>query len=116
MKKKTVEKKTNAKVNKGNLIEGAVIGAVMGVVAGILMDPAVGKDARRTMKKRSAEFYSYIAPQIKKLKKVGEAEYHALVAEGVKRYAKVKKLSLAEEKSLVAEAKRPWKHITKHLR
>ncbi|MDO8516232.1 MAG: YtxH domain-containing protein [bacterium] len=106
-----------AKKNGGKLfaLEGALIGAVLGVAAGLLLAPSSGKKLRKDIKNRTADFYRYLAPQVKKLKRVSEAQYHAFVAQGVKNFAKAKKLSLAEEKMLAAEAKRSWGHFKKHL-
>ncbi|MDO8655385.1 MAG: YtxH domain-containing protein [bacterium] len=107
----------NKKGNGGKfLLEGALVGAVLGVAAGMLLAPESGKKMRKDIKKLSGDFYRYIAPQVKKMKKMGEAQYHAFVAKGVKNFAKVKRLSLAEQKMLTTEAKRSWKHIKKHLR
>lgn len=99
----------------GKILEGTLIGAVLGVAAGILLAPESGKKMRKDITKLSGNFYHYIAPRIKKLERMGEAEYHAFVAEGIKKYAKAKRLSLAEEKVLAKEARRSWGHIKKHL-
>ena len=71
---------------------------------------------RKDIKKLSGDFYRHIAPQVKKMKNVGEAQFNAFVAKGAKNFAKAKKLSLAEQKMLAAEARRSWGHIKKHLR
>ncbi|MFA6077760.1 MAG: YtxH domain-containing protein [Candidatus Paceibacterota bacterium] len=114
MNKKIVNKK-NTKGNSGKLLEGALVGAVLGVVAGILITSEAGKKIGTDIKKLSGDFYRYMAPQVKKLKNLGESEYNTLVDQSVKKYAKAKKLSIAEEKILVKEAKRSWNHIKKHL-
>jgi len=98
----------------GKLLEGALVGAILGTAAGLLLAPESGKKIRTDIKKLSGGFYDYIAPQIKKLKRVGEAQYSAFVSEKAKSYAKAKRLSRAEEKVLATEAKRSWKHIKKH--
>lgn len=102
--------------NGVKLLEGALIGAVLGVAAGMLATSETGRKMGKDIKKLSGDFYRYIAPQVKKLKKVSEAQYNAFVTESAKKYAKTKKLSLAEQKALAAEAKRSWKHIKKHLK
>ncbi len=104
------------KKNGVKLLEGALVGAVLGVAAGLLLAPKSGKKLRGDIKKLSGDFYRYIAPQVKKMKKMGEAQFNELVTKGAKNYAKAKKLSLAEQKMLATEAKRSWKHIKKHLR
>lgn len=116
--KKTASKKVNKKSKTGNggkLLEGALVGAVLGVVAGLLITSEPGKKVGRDIKRLSGDFYNYLAPRVKKLKKVGEAQYGAFVDEGVKHYARAKKLSLVEQRVLAKEAKRSWGHIKKHL-
>ncbi|OGF62617.1 hypothetical protein A2662_03715 [Candidatus Giovannonibacteria bacterium RIFCSPHIGHO2_01_FULL_45_33] len=106
--------------NRGKLIEGALIGAVLGVAAGMLLASEQGKKiekkAGKNIKKLSGDFYRYLAPRVKSLKRMGEAEFNLLVREGAKKYAKAKKLSLKEEKMLVAGAKRSWHQLKKHLK
>ncbi len=111
MSKKIINKKSG-----GKLLGGALVGAVLGIAAGLLLTTESGKKIQKDIKKLSGEFYRYMAPQLKKMKQLGEAEYHAFVDEKVKRYAKIKKLSLEEEKVLAREAKRSWSHIKKHLK
>lgn len=118
MKKKTVKKvvaKKSVKVGSGKMLEGALVGAVLGVAAGLLITSEPGKKMRKDIKKLSGDFYNYLAPQVKKLKKVGEAQYGAFVDEGVKHYARAKRLSIEEQKILAKEAKKSWGHIKKHL-
>jgi gas vesicle protein len=114
MKKITNEKKKGG--SGGKLLEGALVGAVLGIAAGILITSETGKKMGTDIKKLSGDFYRYMAPQVKKLKKLGESEYNKLVDQSVKKYAKVKKLSLEEEKVIAKEAKRSWGHIKKHLK
>ena len=114
MNKRKISTKKVAKKG-GSLIAGASVGAVLGIAAGVLLAPQAGKKMRGDIKKLSGDFYRHMAPQIKRLKVVGEAQYHAIVAEGAKRYAKAKKLSLSEEKILATEGKRSWMHIKRHL-
>ncbi len=113
MKKKVVNKKS-AKKKGGGLLAGALVGGALGVVAGMLESES-GQKMQKNFMKLSGDFLNYIAPQIKKMKEVGEPEYEAFVAEKAKSYAKAKKLSLAEAKILAAKAKHSWKHIKKHL-
>jgi gas vesicle protein len=114
MKKIIKEKKKNG--SGGKLLEGALVGAVLGIAAGMILTSEAGKKMGTDIKKLSVDFYRYMAPQVKKLKKLGESEYNALVEQTVKKYAKAKKLSLAEEKILAKEAKRSWGHIKSQLK
>lgn len=102
--------------NKAGVLAGAIVGAALGVAAGTLLAPKSGKKTRKDVKRISGDFYRYITPQIKKMKRMGEAQYDALVAKGLKNYVKAKRLSSAQEKALKAEAKRAWKHIKGHLK
>lgn len=116
--KKIINKKNtkNSVVSKKEkLLEGALVGAVLGVAAGMLLAPESGKKLREDIKKLPGDFYRYMAPRVKKLKKVGEKQYDAFVDEGVKNYVKAKKLSVSEEKMLKNETRRFWKNIKKHL-
>jgi len=113
MKKKRIG--TKKEKNGGGLVAGASIGAVLGIAAGILLAPETGKKMRTDIKKLSGDFYRHIAPQLKKLRVVGEAQYHAVVAEGVRRYAKARRLSRSEEKLLATEGKRAWFHMKRNL-
>ena len=94
---------------------GTIIGGALGVAAGLLLAPESGKKLRADIQKKSTQFYTYIAPQLKKIKKMTEGEYKAFVSKAAQTYSKSKKLSLKEEKALVAEASKTWKHLKKHL-
>lgn len=104
--------------NKGGgygWLAGALIGAALGVGAGLLAESKLGKKLGKEVKNLSADFYRYMAPQIKKVKKMGEVEYKAFVAQAMERYNKDKKLSAAEAKHIVKNAQASWKHLKKHL-
>jgi len=109
-------KKTTAK--KGNSyawLEGGLIGAALGVGAGLLVSSKLGKNLGDKVKDLSADFYRYLSPQIKKVKKMGEAEYKEFVKEAMKRYSKSKKLTEEEAKGLIKDAHGAWKHLKKNL-
>ncbi len=101
------------KNNTIKLIEGGLIGAALGIAAGIILAPESGKKFRNDVKKKSAEFHAYLAPQFKKMKKVGEKEYDVLINKAVKSYTKTRRLSEKEGKDLIAQAKKSWGHIKK---
>lgn len=114
MNKKTIDTK-NVKKGGRKLLGGALVGAILGVIAGILLAPESGEKMQKDIKKLSGDFYSYIAPEIKKLKEMSDVKYNAFMTEGAKRYAKIKQLSIAEEKILMKIAKSSWQHIKKHM-
>ena len=116
--KKVVENRDETMKNNksgGKLLGGALVGAALGVAAGLLLAPESGKKLRGDLKRRSAEFYTYLSPRIKKMKKIGEKEYGQFVKNATKSYSKAKRLSSAEAKALAAEAQKTWKHLQKHL-
>jgi len=100
--------------NKIKILEGALAGAVLGVVAGLMLAPESGKELRRDLKKKSAEFYHYLGAQLKKLKKVSEKDYKILVRKAMETYSKTKKLSKDDVKKIVSGAESYWKHLKKH--
>lgn len=102
------------KNNKLSLLEGAVIGTALGVAAGLFLASKKGKQLQKDTKQKAIEFYAYIAPKIKKIKKLGQKEYVAFIENAAKNYGKAKKFSAAETKRLMAEAKTTWKHLKKH--
>ncbi len=114
MKKKRTNK--NNKKSGGKFLEGALVGTILSIVAGMLLAPKSGKKMRKDIMELYGDFYYYIAPQVKNLKRMGGEQYNALMAQGVKSYAKARRLSHAEEKMLAAETRRSSKRITKHLR
>lgn len=97
------------------VVEGALVGAVLGVAAGILLAPESGKKIRSDIKKVSADFYRQMVPQVKKMKKLGEKEFYALVRKGTEKYAKAKKLTADEQAVVVDRARLFWGEIQKHL-
>ena len=103
------------KKNKGGVLMGTLVGAALGAAAGILLAPESGKKIRKDIKNKSAEFYAYLAPQLKKIKKLGQAEFKVLVENTAKNYSKAKKLSLKEEKVLIERAQNSWNHLKRHL-
>ena len=107
--------KKNTESGAGKFLGGALIGSVLGVAAALLLAPESGKEMQQDIKKRAGEFYKYLAPKAKKLKKMGEQEYRDFLAQATESYAKSKKLSLEEKDALIKEVKHSWKHLKKHL-
>src|SRR3989344_439891 len=112
-KKLIIKNKKMKKNNTIKVIEGGLVGMTLGVAAGIMLAPESGKKFRGDIKKKSAEFYAYLAPKLKKIKKVGEEEYDSFLNNAIKSFAKTKHLSKKEISSLVSQAKKSWKHIKK---
>jgi gas vesicle protein len=99
----------------GKLVGGALAGAALAVAAGLFMTSKTGRKAQKNAKVAAGKFYRHMAPKVKKMRTVGEAQLKAYAARGVKEYAKAQKLSAAEEKMLMAEAKKAWTYAQKHL-
>lgn len=97
------------------LLEGALAGAVLGAAAGLLLAPESGKALRRDAKRKTAEFYKQLAPQLKRMKKMGEKEYQMAVKKTMANYGKAKRLSAKEVLALTKEAHASWKELKKYL-
>ncbi len=111
MAKKTVAKTSGTK----KVLEGALAGAVIGVAAGLFLNSKKGKELQKDAKHRMADFYKSVAPKIKKMKKMTEAEFKAFMDEAVLKYAKTKKMTEKETKELLKEVKKSWKQLAKHF-
>src|SRR3989338_3552732 len=94
--------------NKYLWLEGVVAGAIIGVGAALLAKSDMGKKLGKEAKHSLADFLKYMVPQIKKIKKMGEAEYKTLVKEAMKRYSMNKKLSKNEIARFTKEAYATW--------
>ena len=108
--------KTNmAKINKLQILEGAVAGVAMGVAAAMFLTSKTGKKVTQDVKDYLADFYHYIAPKVKKMENMGEAEYHAFMKDAVEKFGKARKMSGEKIAELAGEVKKSWKHFSKHL-
>lgn len=111
--KKTFPKKSS---NKLSILEGAFVGVALGVAAGLFLSSKKGKKMQKDVTQTAAEFYAYIAPKLKRMKRLGEKEYFVFVESAAKNFAKAKKLSAGELEILTADAKKVWKHLKKHAK
>lgn len=100
--------------NKLKVLEGTLVGAALGFVAGIMLAPKSGKELRKDLKKKSADFYKHLGSQLKKLKKVSEKDYKIMVKKAMATYSTAKKLSQSEAKEITKEAENYWKHLRKN--
>ena len=101
---------------KGTLkfLEGAAAGLALGVAASLFLTSKKGKELRKDVKEKMADFYKYIAPKVKKMKQMGEKEYKEFMKGAALQYGKAKKLSADMTGELVKEAQKTWKHFSKH--
>ena len=103
---KSLNKDRQVKNKTGvHMLEGALIGVTLAAAAGIFARSRTGKKVLANMRDKSAEFYNYIAPQIKKIKTMSKAEYSAFIDSAVERFGKLKKLSATEARELSNAAK-----------
>ena len=107
-------KKSSSK--KLSLLEGAFMGVALGIAAGLFLSSKKGKKIQKDVKQSAAEFYAYIAPKLKRMKKVGEKEYFIFIESAAKNFAKAKNLSTEELKELTIDAKKAWKHLKKYAK
>ncbi len=108
-------KKQTTKGNGYAWLAGGLVGAALGVGAALLAESKTGKKMGKEIKHAASDFYAYMAPQLKKVKKMGEVEYKKFVEEAMKQYSKKKKISAIEAKKLVKEAQTSWRHLKKNL-
>ena len=106
-------KKQSEKSNK--FLSGALIGAALGVAAGIFAESKTGKEVRKEVKDKMAEFYKTIAPKLKNAKEMGEREYKSFINKALVGYNKTKKFKKEDLKNLAKEAHASWKHLKNHL-
>lgn len=79
-----------------------------------MMAPEEGKKFQKDAKKKYAKFYAEVAPKLKKMREVGEKDFKIFIAKAADNYAKAKKMSEPERKTLSKEAQNLWRHISKH--
>ena len=104
------------KQNKSSkFLSGALAGAALAVAVGIFASSKAGKEMKKEVKSKMAEFYRYLAPQLKKVKAMGEKEYKLLVGKALASYNKNKKFSRKDLENIKKEAHAFWKHMKKHL-
>ena len=104
-----------AKKKSSKFLEGALIGSVLGVAVGIFTESKTGKEMRKEVKDKMADFYKTIAPKLKNAKEMGEKEYKMFIDKALADYKKNKKFDAGDLKKLAKEAHASWKHLKKHL-
>jgi gas vesicle protein len=108
-------KKQTSKGNGYAWIAGGLVGAALGVGAALLAESKAGKKMGKEVKHAASDFYKFMVPKLKQVKKMGEVEYKKFVEEAMKQYSKKKKLSAVEAKQLVKDAHATWKHLKRNL-
>ena len=107
---------TNHKNTK--FLTGALLGAVIGAAAGIFASSKAGKKLGKEVKHKSADFYKFIAPKLKKFSNLTEKEYKEFIKNAAAEFAKSnksKKLSKSELGALLKDAQAYWKHLKRHF-
>lgn len=94
--------------NKTKILTGALASVIIGAAAGFLFMSEPGKRLRKDLQKKLADFYSHIAPQLEKMKEMGEEEYKKFIKNAAATYGKNKKFSEKEIKELTKEAQELW--------
>ena len=92
-------------------LEGAVAGLALGIAASMFLSSKTGKALKKEVKDTAADFYEYIAPKLKKIKKMSEAEYKEFMRISAQKYGELKKLSEDKISELVQEAQKSWHHF-----
>lgn len=96
-------------------LSGAMVEAALGIAAGLFANSKAGKELKKEVKDKMADFYQTITPKLKKMKEVGEKEYKAFINKAAADYNKDGKFSKEDLKKLAKQAGDSWKHIKKHL-
>jgi|SRR5581483_8696173 len=96
-------------------LEGAAVGVALAVAGSIFMASKTGKKLKKEAEAYLADFYKWISPKLKKMGKMGKAEYHEFMKNAVAQYAKSKKMSEKMAKELMEKAQKSWDHLSKHL-
>jgi len=104
-----------AKGNTFKFLEGTVVGIALGVAASVYLALKKGKISKEDIADVTADFYKYISPKVKKIKKMGEKEYKLFMKKAAVEYVKAKKISDAKAKQLIKETQQSWKHFSSHL-
>jgi gas vesicle protein len=104
-----------AKGNTLKFLEGTVVGITLGVAASIFLALKKGKISEEDIVDVTADFFKYISPKVKKVKKMGEKQYKLFMKNAVKQYAKTKKISDDKARQLMENAQQSWKHFSSHL-
>lgn len=98
------------------MLAGGLIGAALGIAAEMMVfESKLGAKVRKGVKRTAADFYEYLSGQAARIREMSEDEFNKLVQEGVKNFAKVKKLTAHEQKIIADEAKKSWGHLKKHF-
>jgi len=103
------------KKKSSKFLSGALIGATLAVAVGIFANSKKGKELKKEVKDKMAEFYATITPKLKKMKEVGEKEYKAFINKALADYNKDGKFDKEDLKKLAKEAHASWKHLKKNL-
>ena len=104
-----------AKGNTFKFLEGTVAGIALGVAASMFLASKKGKELRNNIEDVTADFYKYISPKVKKVKKMGEREYKLFMKSAAEQYVKTKKISEDMAKQLIKDSQQSWKHFSRHL-
>jgi gas vesicle protein len=104
-----------ARGNTFKFLEGTAAGVALAVAASIYLASKRGQAFEENLAKVMADFYKYISPKVKKIKKMGEKEYKVFMENAVVQYARTKKVSASIAKQLVRETQQSWKHFARHL-
>ena len=96
-------------------LEGAVAALALGVAAKMFLDTKKGKEIKKDVVHATADFYKYISPKIKKVKKMGEKEYKEFMKGAVGQYIKSRKITGVMAEQLVKNVQQSWNHFSSHL-
>ncbi len=86
---------------------------VLGVAAGMYLASDSPKELKGKLAKKYADFSKFMAPKLKKLKKVSKEQYDAMVDKSMDGFSKAYKVTKSEAAALAKTAKKHFEDITK---
>ena len=94
-------------------VEGALLGIALGVAAGMYLASNSTKELKGRLAEKYAEFSKFMAPKLKKLKKVSQSEYEMMVDKAMVGFGKAAKMTKSEALALAKTAKKHFREISK---
>ena len=89
-------------------LAGAVVGAGLGAAADKYFASEPGKKTAETAKKMLADFYDFVSPQIKMVKRISRAKYKQIIISAAEEYGRIKKISENAVEELIEKTFAMW--------
>lgn len=87
---------------------GAAVGVGLSVAVNKYLKSDAGKKTTESARKMLSDFYDFVSPEIKMIKKLSQAKYKQIISAAAKEYGKIKKLSEDAVEDLVENTLSFW--------